>query len=1084
MSGTFSNPTTLHGGYYQREDHFGFEDDNNDDNYHANTAITVNSDHLGGGNFLFKYVYRCILFISLLSVFILLGVKSNLVDLKSTWIRIEMIQNSLDSPLLSPTSSPVLGSVRGGLGIPTTVSVQSPTVGSMPSISASQTPVFIPTSLNPPPVTALPTPIPAPTRMPTTPTSSPSSFGPTPSISGTPITSMPSLSPTYEPGAPTPFPTNGTEAPTGGGMNNLEIAFKRDGYSKVELHGDLLYYEFLKDYEAVIEPYAVMVPVITDLTSDERFYAFKICMETSKDSGIFTDCVTGNMTLDYIPAFAFECDPFDKLFVKLDEYQTSNDALLRSAEGYAICMYVRREVRDLTEADLSATMDAMYEMWLHTEEEGQELYGDNFHSADYFVGFHYFNAAWQDADHIHEGNGFLPQHIKITNMFEESMQAVNPAVTIFFWDFTIESAYGQSIYNSSIMTPDIFGTMTLPQDPNFGFTYANDSILSGAVPDGRWAYTPVNINTKFTDMLSGYGYLRAPWNQNPSPYLSRFVSYMDITLPDCGSHYTALQQTDLTTFTQTIEAGPHAKTHVKLGGVFGCDLLYTMYEKGLIKSLQNFQDMCGNWAFSLKEFWRDNFLIPNTGCSIDEDSINDSSCGFECNDPDDLFITDIMTKFAASVPENMTRQDWETWKEFICDGDGQRIVFGEHLESSSTSDPSFWPIHPTLERLLQAKMMSGGFETDSWATDPINSYVCDKSTCYSPSYDAFDTFEDCCLGHYESSKMFDAVSANRSNYFGLTNGEVLAKTDPTKSSYSMTYIYSDFEWPHCYETDHLTNFDALLLSLAAEYTKSPTSSPTSFPSISFQPTAPTLQPSAKPSGTPTYKPTPTRTPTIPYPTQPPTTTQHPTHGVPTEPPTITPPPTTTWAPTPGRPTQNPTVSGDTPVGSPTAAPVLTKTLAPTFENLLAGAPTLAPLTVVSMPSTLDVPTSLEDPTASAPVLAPYSDPPVEFTDPPLEITDPPISMPSGSSPVVLAPPVSGGLPTGAGGTLSGVLGADFSSPSLSILTPPSLSVQSSSSNDNSRELAARSSVRLDAVASTQGSTTSKSKGKIKENVEG
>ena len=30
-------------------------------------------------------------------------------------------------------------------------------------------------------------------------------------------------------------------------------------------------------------------------------------------------------------------------------------------------------------------------------------------------------------DHIHEGLGFLPQHIKLTNMFEVAIQAVDPS---------------------------------------------------------------------------------------------------------------------------------------------------------------------------------------------------------------------------------------------------------------------------------------------------------------------------------------------------------------------------------------------------------------------------------------------------------------------------------------------------------------------------------------------------------------------------------------------------------------------------------------------------------------------------------
>ena len=48
--------------------------------------------------------------------------------------------------------------------------------------------------------------------------------------------------------------------------------------------------------------------------------------------------------------------------------------------------------------------------------------------------------------------------------------------------------------------------------------------------------------------------------------------------------------------------------------------------------------------------------------------------------------------------------DMEAWVEFVCDGDGYKVFAGDHLESASAADPSFWPIHPTLDRLLQVTL--------------------------------------------------------------------------------------------------------------------------------------------------------------------------------------------------------------------------------------------------------------------------------------------------------------------------------------------------------------------------------------------
>jgi hypothetical protein len=52
------------------------------------------------------------------------------------------------------------------------------------------------------------------------------------------------------------------------------------------------------------------------------------------------------------------------------------------------------------------------------QETGSIKYSTNFINSTLLVRFHYFNAGQQDADHIHEGNGFLTQHLKLTNMFE------------------------------------------------------------------------------------------------------------------------------------------------------------------------------------------------------------------------------------------------------------------------------------------------------------------------------------------------------------------------------------------------------------------------------------------------------------------------------------------------------------------------------------------------------------------------------------------------------------------------------------------------------------------------------------------
>jgi hypothetical protein len=75
-----------------------------------------------------------------------------------------------------------------------------------------------------------------------------------------------------------------------------------------------------------------------------------------------------------------------------------------------------------------------------------------------------------------------------------------------------------------------------------GFTYANDRIEDGAIVDGLWKDYISEYNNVFPDMSYAYGYLRAPWNLNPSPYVSRFTfNLTSYKMPSCSDHYNLLQ---------------------------------------------------------------------------------------------------------------------------------------------------------------------------------------------------------------------------------------------------------------------------------------------------------------------------------------------------------------------------------------------------------------------------------------------------------------------------------------------------------------------------------------------------------------
>jgi hypothetical protein len=247
-------------------------------------------------------------------------------------------------------------------------------------------------------------------------------------------------------------------------------------------------------------------------------------------------------------------------------------------------------------------------------------------------------------------------------------------------------------------------------------------------------------------------------------------------------------------------------------------------EAGYINDIEGQLNLCKNWIFYLKEFYRSAILLPSSGCvSVDENGdystdFNNLDCTYVCNE-DNISILQIMLHHSILNSEydcipadgEMPDEGWMAWKDFICGGDGSKIFGGDHLESASPADPSFWPIHPTLERLMQVKYMAGGFTTDEWPTDAMNNYICNKATCYDEDMGDFGEWDSCCYGHYQDDQMLDAPNSNRYSFIGPTNREIHDGTNPTNPDYSMIYIYDSFSWEHCVKEDY--DFHELITSL-------------------------------------------------------------------------------------------------------------------------------------------------------------------------------------------------------------------------------------------------------------------------------
>ena len=107
--------------------------------------------------------------------------------------------------------------------------------------------------------------------------------------------------------------------------------------------------------------------------------------------------------------------------------------------------YVRREMRELTDADRDRYLDTFLLLSKVSGEEGRAKYGEHYHDLDYFVALHLNAASKRSHDHIHDGLGVVTQHVALTQSLECALQSVHPALTVPYWDYTIDS------YKSKLM---------------------------------------------------------------------------------------------------------------------------------------------------------------------------------------------------------------------------------------------------------------------------------------------------------------------------------------------------------------------------------------------------------------------------------------------------------------------------------------------------------------------------------------------------------------------------------------------------------------------------------------------------------
>ena len=277
--------------------------------------------------------------------------------------------------------------------------------------------------------------------------------------------------------------------------------------------------------------------------------------------------------------------------------------------------YIRRELKRLTDEDRVKLLSAMNTMWRVNTVDGMRLYGDGYKSAYYFTQIHIDAAGNNVCDMFHGDVGYLTAHVYLTNFFEQSMQLVDPSVSLHYYEYA-EMFSSQQFQNHmgnlkdggssiDILNEDWFGT----SDPLTGVIL--DSIFKDIEPPRinsqfyidhgvptDTSFFPQNVNEWTTSMrtnhsMSMWGLLKSPHSSQKNTHIERFFTMdgLDTVLtPEFtdGTQYNAffLKFSGVTCdkYTQFLEQAigqgvefnakfieefPHASIHRTFGGAGG-----------------------------------------------------------------------------------------------------------------------------------------------------------------------------------------------------------------------------------------------------------------------------------------------------------------------------------------------------------------------------------------------------------------------------------------------------------------------------------------------------------------------------------
>jgi hypothetical protein len=388
-------------------------------------------------------------------------------------------------------------------------------------------------------------------------------------------------------------------------------------------------------------------------------------------------------------------------------------------------------------------------------------------------------------------------HIAFGMGFELAMQAVDPTVSLAYWDY-MEDAGLTDLGKSIVFQSDWFGELN-PSNPDH------------TVTEGLWAFLPVVTESKYLELdeaewgssqnpfKNAYGQLRTAWNNNPSKFVGRHNlthGVNEFGFPDCLDFSNCYSADAVAVMNQCMNGDTHGSTHISIGGAWGKENDFD----GI--SVESAETMKVGLPVYFKLLWRTGYSRCPTTC--DETMPDSCKCSiplqyFEKYTPMEIFVNSQLSLYFPEVTDDEMALLY--LKVFEDPG-----YTGDLYTSAAPYDPTFWPLHGSIERLLGRKRIMASLgevtfdETWGFEENDVQPYL--KAYCDWENVNGLDDMPVCdwdatCPGHRADDvlEFSDSLMGTQ-----MTNLEFYEQIHPWNDD--MPYVYDSFDFDYCTENGY------------------------------------------------------------------------------------------------------------------------------------------------------------------------------------------------------------------------------------------------------------------------------------------